>query len=95
MPVSKGPSPVDILAAVQRGGIAEALKLVLVQKSTGAKRARNLDGQLAHPPKPHSSTTVSSKSSDLSPGEVPRSSHDVWLLLALIAALCIYYFVVR
>jgi hypothetical protein len=93
MSANQGPSATDLIAAVQRGGLTEALKLVLVQKSTGAKRERSLGGQATNPPKPHSAPTVSSKASHLSPGEVPRSGDDVWVLLAVIAALCVYYFV--
>jgi hypothetical protein len=97
MSAHKGPSPADVLAAMQRGGITEALKLVLVQKTTGARRERNLGGPTAHPPKPHNATAAtpatpaSSDASELSPGEVSRSSIDVWLVLALVALLCFYF----
>jgi hypothetical protein len=91
MPASANPSPAEIVAALQRGGIVEALRLVLAAKGTGSAGERNVSGQGGNRPKPVRSTPLSSKVSDLSPGEVPRSSSDIWLLL-VIAALCIAYY---
>jgi len=89
MPASANPSPAEIVAALQRGGIVEALKLVLAAKGIGSSGA-NVAGQVGTRPKPFRSTPLSSKATDLSPGEVPRSSGDIWLLF-VIAALCIAY----
>jgi hypothetical protein len=95
MPVSANPSPAEIVAALQRGGIVEALKLVLAAKGIGTSGEGNVSGPAGRRSKLFRSTPLSSTATDLSPGEVPRSSNDVWLLL-VIAALCIaYYFFAR
>ena len=76
---SSSPSPAEIVAALQRGGVAEALKLVLAAKrraSTGERRPAA--AQATRPAKP---VAPSSKAAGLSPGEVPRSNGDIWLLL--------------
>jgi hypothetical protein len=97
MPVSANPSPAEIVAALQRGGIVEALKLVLAAKGIGSSGEKSDAGQGRSRLKLFRSAPLSSKATDLSPGEVPRSSGDIWLLLFVIAALCIgyYYFFAR
>ena len=90
MPASANPSPAEIVAALQRGGIVEALKLVLAAKGIGSSGDKSAAGPAASRAKPFRPTALSSKVTDLSPGEVPRSSGDIWLLVA-IAALCIAY----
>jgi hypothetical protein len=91
-PATTGPSPAEVLAALQRGGVVEALKLVLAAKGGGLRGEKNLGGHIGMSSKPPSSASFSSKPSDLSPGEVPRSNNDIWLLLVLIAALYIAYY---
>jgi hypothetical protein len=96
MPVSANPSPAEIVAALQRGGITEALKLVLAAKGIGSSGDKSVADQSRGRPKLFRSLPLSSKATDLSPGEVPRSSSDIWLLLLVMAALCIaYYFFAR
>jgi hypothetical protein len=92
MPVSTNPSPAEIVAALQRGGVVEALKLVLAAKGIGASVEKSVAGQGGSRSKLFRSSPLSSKATDLSPGEVPRSSSDIWLVLLLIAALCIAYY---
>ena len=92
MPASTNPSPAEIVAALQRGGVVEALKLVLAAKGVGSKAETNVAAQVGGQSKPFRSPALSSKATDLSPGEVPRSSSDVWLLLLLVAALCVAYY---
>ena len=95
-PRTTGPSPAEILAAMQRGGVIEVLKLVLAAKSNGLSDKRNLGGKVDSPSKAPSSAPLSVKPNDLSPGEVPRSNNDIWLLLVLIAMLCLgYYYFAR
>lgn len=95
-PRATGPSPAEVLAALQRGGVVEALKLVLAAKTSSLSGKGNLGGTVGSPLKDPSSVPFSVKPSDLSPGEVPRSNSDIWLLLVLIAVLCIgYYFFAR
>ena len=87
------PSPAEIVAALQRGGIVEALKLVLAAKSAGAGAAKKRADRVGAPTEPFKPSPVSTTRADLSPGEVPRSSGDVWLVLIVIAALWVgYYF---
>jgi hypothetical protein len=96
MTASANPSPAEIVAALQRGGIVEALKLVLAAKGVSSSAGKKVAGQVGTRSKLFRSSPLSSKRTDLSPGEVPRSSSDIWLLLLLIAALCItYYFFAR
>lgn len=93
MPPSANPSPAEIVAALQRGGIVRALQLVLAARGTGSRTTTRAAGHVAAPPKPVGPSPFSGTRSDLSPGEVPRSSGDIWLLLLFVAALCmIYYF---
>ena len=96
MPNNANPSPAEIVAALQRGGIVEALKLVLAAKRAGSTVGKGVAGQAAGRSEPFKPAPHPSKISDLSPGEVPRSNGDVWLLLLVIAALCVmYFFLVR
>ena len=88
-------SPAEVVAALQRGGIVEALRLVLAAKGNGSSAAKKVADHVGIHTKPFKFSPLSSTREDLSPGEVPRSSSDIWLLL-VIAALCIvYYFFVR
>ena len=92
MSASANPSPAEIVAALQRGGIVEALKLVLAAKGTSSSAAKKVADHLDTRSRPFKTSPLSSTRADLSPGEVPRSSSDVWLLLLLIAVLCITYY---
>ena len=91
MPASASPSPAEIVAALQRGGLVEALKLVVATKRTGASTRKQVAAPVASRPKASEPSSITSQLTDLSPGEVPRSNSDVWLLL-LIAALAIGYY---
>ena len=96
MSAKPNPSPAQIVAALQRGGIVEALKLVLAAKGVGPTGREGIAGQVARRSEPFKPTLHSSNATDLSPGEVPRSNSDIWLLLLVIAAVCItYYFLAR
>jgi hypothetical protein len=96
MTASANPSPAEIVAALQRGGIVEAIKLVLAAKGTGSSAEKQATGHVDARPKLFRLTPRASERTDLSPGEVPRSSGDVWLVLLVAAALCIgYYFFAR
>jgi hypothetical protein len=96
MTASANPSPAEIVAALQRGGIVEALKLVLATKGAGSSAERQVTGHVDARPKLFRLTSRASERSDLSPGEVPRSSGDVWLVLVVAAALWVgYYFFAR
>lgn len=68
------------------------LKLLLAAKGVGSKGERNIGGQVGAPPKPARGESPSSRASELSPGEVPRSNRDIWLLLVLTAALYMAYY---
>jgi hypothetical protein len=92
MSANANPSPAEIVAALQRGGIVEALKLVLAAKGIGSSAEKKGAGHGDTRSKPFKLSPLSSKRSDLSPGEVPRSSSDISLLLLLAAALCIAYY---
>jgi hypothetical protein len=91
MPVSANPSPAEIVAALQRGGITAALKLVLAAKRSGSSGDPSVANQGRGRLELFKSSPLSSKATDLSPGEVPRSRGDIWLLLLVIAALCTAY----
>jgi len=93
MPTSPNPSPAEIVAAMQRGGIVEALKLVLAAKGASSSGRKGIASQAAPRVEPFKPAPHASKVSNLSPGEVPRSRGDVWLLVLAIAALCIAYYV--
>ena len=96
MTASANPSPAEIVAALQRGGIVEALKLVLAAKGAGSSAEKQVSGHVDARAKLFRLTPRASERTDLSPGEVPRSSSDVWLVLLVAAALCIgYYFFAR
>jgi hypothetical protein len=96
MPASANPTPAEIVAALQRGGIVEALKLVLGAKGAGSSAERQVTDHVDARPKLFRLTARASERTDLSPGEVPRSSGDVWLVLLVAAALCVgYYFFAR
>jgi hypothetical protein len=90
MPAQANPSPAEIVSALQRGGIVEALKLVFTAKSNGSSGQNNVAGPVASRSISFGSSPPPTRATDLSPGEVPRSSTDIWLLL-VIAALCIGY----
>jgi hypothetical protein len=92
MPANTNPSPAEIVAALQRGGIVEALKLVLAAKGIGSSGGKDAAGQVARRSESFKPAPHSSKATDLSPGEVPRSNSDIWLLLLVIAVLCITYY---
>ena len=93
MPANASPSPAEIVAAMQRGGIVEALKLVLASKGATSSAAKKVAGQVGDRFKAFEASPLSTERTDLSPGEVPRSSVDVSLLLVLIAVLCAIYYV--
>ena len=96
MTASANPSPAEIVAALQRGGIVEALKLVLAAKGAGSSAEKQVTGHVDARPKLFRLTPRAGERTDLSPGEVPRSSGDVWLVLLVAAALCVgYYFFAR
>ena len=92
MPSSANPTPAEVVAALQRGGIAEALRLVLAAKGVVSGAQKNVAGTVQPRPKPFKFSPLSSDRTDLSPGEVPRSNGDVWLVLFIVAALCVSYF---
>ena len=92
MPTNTKPSPAEIVAALQRGGIVEALKLVLAAKGTGSSAGKGVAGQAARRFEPFKPAPHLGRGGDLSPGEVPRSNADVWLLLIVIAAISVVYF---
>lgn len=90
---SANPSPAEIVAALQRGGIVGALKLVLAAKGVGSSgEKKGIAAQVDGSSKLLRVLPLSSKATDLSPGEVPRSSNDIWLLLLVAAVLCIAYY---
>jgi hypothetical protein len=89
MQTHSSPSPAEIIAALQRGGIGEALKLVLTAKGNGSTAEA---GKVARQPKRHRPVPTPGQASDLSPGEVPRSNNDIWIMLLAVAALCIAYY---
>jgi hypothetical protein len=91
MTASANPSPAEIVAALQRGGIVAALKLVVAAKGNSSSAAKKVADHVGTQTKPIKSPLLSSARAELSPGEVPRSSSDIWLLL-VIAALCAAYF---
>lgn len=91
MPPSTSPSPAEVLAAFQRGGVIEVLKLLLASKGIRAKGEKSVGGHVDRSSRPTGAASVSSEASHLSPGEVPRSRKDIWLLLAVIAAMYIAY----
>jgi len=93
MPANVNPTPAEIVAALQRGGLVEALKLVLAAKGARTSGGKSLGGQAPHRAEPLIPTPRPSKLSDLSPGEVPRSNGDIWLFLLVIAAVCVTYYV--
>ncbi len=92
MTASTNPSPAEIVAALQRGGIVEALKLVLAARSTGVAAPKRVADRVGARIKPFGSSPLSSTRAELSPGEVPRSSVDLWLLLILVASSCAAYY---
>ena len=92
MPTSVNPTPAEVVAALQRGGIAEALRLVLAAKGVASGAQKKAAGTVQPRPKPFKFSPRSSERTDLSPGEVPRSNGDVWLLLFIVAALCASYY---
>ena len=86
-------SPAEIVAALQRGGIVEALKLVLAAKGVGSSgEKKSIAAQVSSSSKSLRAAPLPSKATNLSPGEVPRSSNDIWLLLLAAAALCLAYY---
>ena len=91
MTASPNPSPAEIVAALQRGGIVEALKLVVAARGNSSSAADKVADHLGTPTRPTRNLRPSGTRAELSPGEVPRSSSDIWLLL-VIAALCIAYY---
>jgi len=92
MTASANPSPAEIVAALQRGGIVEALKLVVAAKGSSAGAAKKVADHVGTELKPVKSSPPWSTRADLSPGEVPRSSSDIWLLLVMAALGITYYF---
>ncbi len=76
------------------------LKVVVAAKDDRSRTAKNVAGRSGNAPAPHAgalpvphgSAALLGKASDLSPGEVPKSNNDVWLVVLGIVALCIYYF---
>lgn len=93
MPANVNPTPAEIVAALQRGGIVEALKLVLAAKGARPSGGKSPVGQAARRAEPFDPPPRPSKVSDLSPGEVPRSNGDIWLFVLVIAAVCVTYYV--
>jgi hypothetical protein len=45
MPTNPSPSPAEVVAALQRGGIVEALKLVLAAKGASSSGRRSTAGK--------------------------------------------------
>jgi hypothetical protein len=97
MPAHTSPSPAEIIAALQRGGLVEALKLVVAAKGNNAGGARRSvaaptgTAPTASRPQTPEPPSVFSQLNGLSPGEVPRSNNDLWLLLLIAAAGIGYY----
>lgn len=78
------PLPDDVLDALRRGNKIEAIKLLRQKTGLGLKEAK--DAVEASGEAPAARTTA------LAPGEVPRSGGRLWLLIAVVAAgIVIYY----
>lgn len=92
MTASANPSPAEVVAALQRGGIVEALKLVVAARGDSSRAAKAIVDPAGAQTGLFRSAPLPSARADLSPGEVPRSSGDIWFVL-VIAVLCsTYYF---
>lgn len=92
---SAGPSPAEVLAAFQRGGVIEVLKLLLASKGISPRGEKNVGGHVDRSSRPTGAASVPSKADNLSPGEMPRSSKDIWLLLTIVAAVYVAYHFLR
>lgn len=85
MTIPTDPLPPEVLAALQRGNKIEAIKQMRQLTGLGLKEAKDAveaspqHGQLGH----------------RSPGEVPRSGSIGWVLLALVVAAAIVYYLAR
>jgi hypothetical protein len=79
--------PADVLEALRRGNKIEAIKRLREQTGLGLKEAK--DAVEA------SGVMPAAKSSTLAPGEVPRSTARVWLIIAVIAAALVVYYLLR
>ena len=77
--------PPEVVAAIQRGQIIEAIKLLRALTGTSPKEAKDAVDGLERPTRDHRL--------DLSPGEVPPSNDRIWLvvLVAFVVA-AIWYF---
>ena len=92
MPLNTDPLPADVLAAFQRGGLLEAIRLLRAAKRVGPNEAKDFDRHVRG--RSSQSTDAASSSvqaNGLSPGEVPRSNNDLWLLVILVVAVSIAY----
>ncbi|TDP74275.1 ribosomal protein bL12 [Roseateles toxinivorans] len=85
MTIPTDPLPPEVLAAVQRGNKIEAIKLMRQLTGLGLKEAKD-------------AVEASPQHAELgqgSPGEVRRSGSMGWVLLALVIAALVGYFLVR
>jgi len=85
MTIPTGPLPPDVLAALQRGNKIEAIKLMRQLTGLGLKEAK--DAVEASP--------EHAQLGQGSPGEVGRSGSMGWVLLALVIAALVVYYLVR
>ncbi len=77
-PVSAGPFPPPVVAALQRGDKIEAIKLLREHTGLGLKEAINAVHSFL--------VGTGAMTSNLSPGEIPRSGNALWWITALIIA---------
>ncbi len=87
MPEPNEPLPVNVADALRRGNKIEAIKLLRQQTGLGLKEAKDAieasdEGRVTN-------------TNTLAPGEVPRSSRRLWLVVALIAAAIVIYYALR
>jgi hypothetical protein len=83
MPPPTSPLPDNVLAALQRGNVIEAIKLLREATGLGLKEAKDAvesfqSGEQGAP-------------GQRSPGEVPKSSVSIWLIAALAALAILAY----
>ncbi|MBT9503232.1 MAG: ribosomal protein L7/L12 [Burkholderiaceae bacterium] len=85
MPIPTDPLPPEVLAALQRGNKIEAIKLMRQLTGLGLKEAK--DAVEASP--------EHAQLGQGSPGEVGRSGSIGWVLLALVVAALIAFYLMR
>jgi Ribosomal protein L7/L12 C-terminal domain len=110
IPTSEGSLPPDVIDALNKGRLIEAIKLLRTGSGLGLKEAKDIiDAHIRREGAPVGSQVAKeaaaasqrrmvadhSTAAGCSPGEVPRAQNSAWVIMVLAAAAFLGYYFLR